>query len=125
MDRQQARPIFVMGRQHSGNTMLATVLERSPAVFCLKGEGAFFEHHGPADQLAPRERGQRVSELIQAGGLSKEDVGALNAALRAEVEAPGGPAPSAQSLYARGMAHLASQHGATRWAQRRPPTSFT
>jgi len=98
--------------------MLVTVLERSPAVFCLKGEGAFFEHQTQVDQLAPWKRGRRVSDLIQASGLSKEDVGALNAALRAEVEAPGGPAPSAQSLYARGMAHLASQHGATRWAQK-------
>jgi hypothetical protein len=118
MDPQQTGPIFIIGRQHSGNTMLATVLERSPEVFCLKGEGAFFEHWKRADQLAPQQRAHRVSELIRRSGLSQHAAEELRAVLLDEVQEPSSSYPSAQALYRRGMAYLAAQNESARWAQK-------
>ena len=110
-------PIFIIGRQHSGNTMLATVLGRSPDVFCMKGEGAFFEHWTQAEQLEPRRRAQRVSDLIRRSGLASDASDDLQTVLLKEVKRAD-LAVSVQALYARGMEHLAAQHGATRWAQK-------
>lgn len=40
-------PLYVAGRQHCGNTMLATMLGRQGEVFAFTGEGTFFEHYTP------------------------------------------------------------------------------
>ena len=57
-------PIFIIGRQHSGNTMLDRCLGRSPEVYSATGEGTFFEHQ---DRLARKPSSSRAAILRQHG----------------------------------------------------------
>jgi hypothetical protein len=109
-------PVFIIGRQHSGNTLLATILGRSPDVFSLRGEGTFFEHRAELRPLAPPERADRVAELIGSGASSPHEVSSrLKEVLSGS---NGATSASALDLYRQGMEHLAAQHGKTRWAQK-------
>lgn len=115
MTQQQDSPIFIIGRQHSGNTMLATILGQAPEVFCLKGEGIFFEHWRRANQLAPGKKARQVFQLIRDGANHSQNVpDDLLGILRNEAQND----VAAHSLYALGMTHLAEQQGAARWAQK-------
>jgi hypothetical protein len=109
-------PVFIIGRQHSGNTLLTTILGRSPSVFSLHGEGTFFEHLPQLRQRVPEERADRVAELIGKGASSPHEV---SGRLKEVLSSPNESAPvSALTLYRQGMEHLAAQCGKTRWAQK-------
>ena len=59
-------PIFVSGRQHSGNTVVAVLLGRLPGCFAQIDENAFFEHRRLVDNLQDAaSRAERVFELLR------------------------------------------------------------
>jgi hypothetical protein len=59
-------PIFVSGRQHSGNTVVAVLLGRLPGCLAQIDENAFFEHRRLVDNLQDAaSRAERVFELLR------------------------------------------------------------
>ena len=119
MNLEGTSPIFVLGRQHSGNTLLAAVFDRLPGVRGMKGEGTFFECWAELDRLQADERLSRLVDILgrsDAPHLSPEARGELEAALRAHRAR--GSDLSACALYVAGMEHLAGRRGKHRWAQK-------
>lgn len=122
MSVSDTSPIFVLGRQHSGNTLLVSALDNLPGVLGLKGEGTFFEDWAELERLGAEERVRRLADI-----LGRSDAPHLDAAARAELERalldhcrsrPPGADLSARALYAHGMNYLASRRGKRRWAQK-------
>lgn len=65
-DLALAGPIFVAGRQHSGNTVMAVMLGRVPGCHAQIDENAFFEMHTVIDRVRdPEERAKRVVEEMK------------------------------------------------------------
>jgi hypothetical protein len=122
-------PLFVIGRQHSGNTMLATVLGRHPEVYAFTGEESFFEHWNsmPHDQHIVH----RVVREIE-GGSDMEDVPGVEELLSRNFPHPlaqflrekVGPGASPLGLYLRGKQRVAASNGADRWAQKATSYAF-
>lgn len=115
-------PIFVLGRQHSGNTMLATILRKTPGVLSLLEEGNFFERRLKLG-LLPLE--PRIRELLKA--IRQSDSPPIAADVLAQLEQRlrremGTRADHrnwpAERLYVRAMELLAEMRGASRWAQK-------
>lgn len=111
-------PIFIIGRQHSGNTMLAWCLGRAPEVHSLTGEGQFFEHQALLEDKSIDEKITSVISLVdQSGGeIPEEARPELQNYMRASGDKVG--RQTVGGMYARCMAWLAEQQGATRWAQK-------
>lgn len=112
-------PIFIIGRQHSGNTMLARCLGRAPEVHSLTGEGQFFEHQAFLDDKSTDEKIASVVSLVeQSGGdIPSEARSELHNHMRRS-RADGGSSGTAAEMYARCMEWLAQEKGAGRWAQK-------
>jgi len=108
------RPVYVIGRQHSGNTMLATLLGRHPDVYAFTGEGTFFEHRATIEGLDdPR---PRIVEEVAHGAdppLDAEARRQLTWRLRDE-----DPSGAAIDRYASAKAFVAAGAGADRWVQK-------
>lgn len=108
-------PVFVIGRQHSGNTMLATLLGRHPDVYSFTGEGTFFEHWGSIRQQSDplpavvREVGGGADPSLP---VSRRDE--LLQTLRKNETA----GQSIVETYARGKRLVAQAEGAFRWVQK-------
>lgn len=118
-------PIFVMGRQHSGNTMLATVLGNVPSVLGLTGEGGFFEDVPGFDALPPTERAERVARRIRDDGardlLRKPEI-PFDASVWQEITPALKDAAlrgaGAVELYGLGMQRVLELLGSARWVQK-------
>lgn len=112
-------PIFIIGRQHSGNTMLARCLGRAPEVYSVTGEGQFFEHQAFLEGASPSEQVASIISLVrQSGGDIPDET---RSELRRHMQAPADSEDSVERvgrMYARCMEWLARQKGATRWAQK-------
>lgn len=110
-------PIFIMGRQHCGNTMLASILGRHPTVFSMEGEGTFFEFWPRLESL---EKEQRLDILIQTFDkgvrphMSEEEQSALNAFITTQLEEP----ITGAEVYIRANQFLMERRGRRRWAQK-------
>jgi len=108
-------PLYVIGRQHSGNTMLATLLGRHPDVYAFTGEGTFFEHHRGIRQK--KDPVSRIAEEVASGAdppLSAEVQDDLIRFLRRQKD----PETSVRELYAQAKEHVAATEGAPRWVQK-------
>ena len=118
-------PIFVLGRQHSGNTMLATLLGRAPSVLGITGEGGFFEVRRELDRLPPAERAGRTARQIRDDGVraylrapdTPQDMGIWKeiTPLMKRAAAQGA---TATELYVFGLQQVLDRTGKTRWAQK-------
>ncbi|WP_263831176.1 sulfotransferase family protein [Salinibacter sp.] len=138
-------PIFIIGRQHSGNTMLARCLGQSPEVYSATGEGTFFEHR---DRLARKPSSSRAAAILRrAEGSGSEVPAGAHAELKRHMRLAGegsGPAPGEDEptpgageptprageptpregdptpgeMYARCMGWIARENGASRWVQK-------
>ena len=111
MDPQEERPVFVIGRQHSGNTMLTRMLGRHDQLHAFSGEGTFFERQSEIQAAPIEERPHRVAREMSGGDLALEDV--LHY-IRQRVE----DRPQPLDQYLAGKRGIAEQHGATRWVQK-------
>jgi hypothetical protein len=109
-------PIFVIGRQHSGNTLLVSILDNHPAVLGLKNEGTFFEHQDRLRTLSRQLTVKRIAQIIE-GGTEREDVPrqSLEEHLQRSLRRDGG---TPVDLYRRGMRWFASKDEAVQWAQK-------
>ncbi len=59
-------PIFISGRQHSGNTMTAVIFSMVPDCFVVNVEGWFFEHRGIVDKIKdPTRRAQYIVDILR------------------------------------------------------------
>ena len=113
--KSESAPVFVIGRQHSGNTMLALILGGTPTAISLVGEGDFFEYWPQLDELKSEDRAKRVAELIRKSAsprLTLQVYRDLLSALLRKEDAP------AITLYLTGMNYLASRQGKSRWGQK-------
>ena len=110
-------PIFIIGRQHSGNTMLARCLGQSPEVYSATGEGTFFEHQ---ERLTHKPAPDRVADILsQAEGSGASVPPGGRHEVQKHMRGGGdGEETTAGQMYARCMDWVARQNGATRWAQK-------
>jgi hypothetical protein len=113
----RAGPIFIIGRQHSGNTMLARCLGQSPEVYSATGEGTFFEHRDRLAQLPAAKRAAAILARAEGSGV-EVPADARSEALRYMQDAPTEEEQTAGAMYARCMEGVARRHGATRWVQK-------
>ena len=107
-------PIFVSGRQHSGNTVTTCVFGMVPACFAGLMEGWFFEHRAIVDKLKDLDvRARRVAELLRLDDEELTDR-TSEALSRWHVEQPDA---TATDLYREGMRFAAASHDKQFWVQ--------
>lgn len=111
-------PIFVLGRQHSGNTMLVMMLGRLPGVYSHLGESHFFEH---LVQLENRSAAglTRLAELIATAAQPKLEPNDVLQIVKSEssfIEMEDRNA--LPLLFHRTMSALAKRAGKRRWVQK-------
>lgn len=59
-------PLFIAGRQHSGNTVTACVFERVANCLSVNIEGLFFEQRSLVDRIKdPTERAKKIADLLR------------------------------------------------------------
>jgi hypothetical protein len=111
-------PIYIIGRQHSGNTMLATVLSQHPDLYAYKGEGNFFEQLPAFDTV--NDRRQRIKAVVEEIGRAADP--SLDEPTKSEIrsfirqEAREGV--SLIDQYISGKSYLLRNAEAKRWVQK-------
>lgn len=113
------RPIFVLGRQHSGNTMLAVALGLHHEIHASIGESLLLEHTTSLARLAPPARAKEIARHLQDSAqppLSSEVTTNVEEVLAAALART--PTLGIGDLMSLGMQHLAAAVGKTRWAQK-------
>ena len=107
--------VFICGRQHSGNTLMATVFERLPGYFCIADEGDFFEHRPRIDAMQdPARRAAWICEHLKTHRPDLEE--AARARLLDWIGESG--QTDALSLYREAMRYLTEYTGNRCWAQK-------
>ena len=109
-------PVFVAGRQHSGNTMLAAALGRIPGVLACLEEGNYFEEREAIRSLKGERLAKAVARRIQLNGAPVSDDARDALARRLTPLADRGASPDA--LFAEGVADVLEFEGDTRWVQK-------
>jgi hypothetical protein len=72
--RDEIGPVFIAGRQHSGNTVAALVFGMVPECCAINVEGWFFEHRALVDKIRDPAQGARyVVELLRLEDRSLSD----------------------------------------------------
>jgi hypothetical protein len=118
-------PIFVLGRQHSGNTMLTTLLGRVPGNLGVRAEGGFFEVQRRLDALPAEERAAKTARRIRDDGVraflrspeSPEDMDIWEG-ITPVMTAAALRGASATELYVLGMQEVMERLGKRRWVQK-------
>jgi hypothetical protein len=115
-------PIFILGRQHSGNTMLATVFDQVPHVLSFSGEGSFFDYVVAFNRLNLEGRIAAVVRTLSHSHSPPlppaESAGLEEYLRRAALRKPGLAHPSASRLYDLAMDWLTRLRGMNRWSQK-------
>jgi len=111
-------PIYIIGRPHSGNTMLATMLGKHPELYAYRGEGNFFEQLPALESLDGRRQkvDAIVHEIGQAAGLNLDDL--TKDKVRSYILRAMQADASLTDLYTFGKSYLAQESGAQRWVQK-------
>lgn len=107
-------PVFVAGRQHSGNTVMAVILGRVPGCYSQIDENGFFEQRGIIDRAPAPQRAERVFETLKLEAVDQRE--AVREYLHAEAAAD--PAAEALALYRNAMDFVTRRLGKTMWAQK-------
>jgi hypothetical protein len=72
--RADVGPVFIAGRQHSGNTVTALVFSMVPECCALNVEGWFFEQRAIVDKIKdPARRARRIVDLLRLEDLPLAD----------------------------------------------------
>lgn len=129
LSSNDGEPVFVIGRQHSGNTMLATLLGQHPDVYAFTGEGTFFEHWDTISK-SPRTAYRVIQEI--EGGRTMKDVADLEDLISGDSQHPLvqffrkeiGLEQAALELYRHGKQRITEASGAKRWAQKATSYAF-
>jgi hypothetical protein len=122
MDLIEAHPIFIIGRQHSGNTMLSAVFEQVPTILSMKGESTFFERLHTLHRLLLPERIQRIVKIIahsEQPPIDNEAQAKILAYLSSRTAEKASQDPSSLTdLFADAMSCLLCYKNKTRWVQK-------
>jgi hypothetical protein len=108
-------PIFISGRQHSGNTVMAVCLGKAEGCLAQIDENAFFEHRALIDRTSdPAERARKVFTRMKLEAAEVRD------ATLAHVLALAGERPGATALelYRAGMDFAMRAAGRVFWVQK-------
>ncbi|WP_262920905.1 sulfotransferase family protein [Salinibacter ruber] len=109
----ESRPIYIIGRQHCGNTMLATMLGHHPDLYAFTNEGNFFEH---VESIRSQERREQIRsiarEIRRGGGAERQTEEEIVACLREK------EGLNAFDRYIVGKDIVAAKQGASRWVQK-------
>jgi hypothetical protein len=112
---KRAGPIFISGRQHSGNTVVAVLLSRVPACFAQIDENSFFEHRRIVDRVRDATaRAQRVFQLMRL----EYDEARVRTLDHLRNVAEASPGITALELYREGMDFATRCAGKQFWAQK-------
>lgn len=109
-------PVFVAGRQHSGNTMLAAALGRLPGVLACVEEGNYFEEREAIGSLQGERLAVAVARRIQLNGTPVSDDARDALVRRLTPLAESGA--SADALFVEGMAEVLEAGQGSRWVQK-------
>ena len=123
---EEVRPVFVLGRQHSGNTMLTTVLGRLPSMVTMRAEGTFIENWSLLDQLPPHDRAHRTARQIRDDGARKlfrdadfgTEIKGFWEEVTEEMVTAAENGAGATELYVVGMKRVLDLFRASRWVQK-------
>ena len=109
-------PVFIAGRQHSGNTMLAAALGRLPGVLGCLEEGNYFERRRAIAARPPQDRVAAVVQRLRKDGAPVPEPTKLllSTSLTKLVET----GASTDDLYRQGMRLILDVEGCTRWVQK-------
>ena len=110
-----AGPLFICGRQYSGNTLMTLIVQRMPGCFALTNEGVFFEHRYRVDKIAgdaPRAEWVANNLKLKNAVLTKQTLAWLTAWVQQHPKADG------LSLYREAMRFLTETTGNRFWAQK-------
>jgi hypothetical protein len=114
-------PIFVLGRQHSGNTMLALILGRLQNVYSQLGESHFFEHLARLGVMGSVAGLPALAKLVADAAqpkLATADVLELAVLEQSKAEVSNARRWDPALVFDRVMSALAGRAGKTRWAQK-------
>jgi len=108
-------PIFISGRQHSGNTVMAVIIGKINGVYAQVDESVLIEQHALVDRIRdPLKRAKRIFELMKLEATEHRPW--LQTWLRDRVTEH--PRDAALTMYLDAMDAVASRLGDRRWAQK-------
>lgn len=113
-DRPPTAPVFILGRQHCGNTVTTLIVGRMPGCFAIRDEGIFFEHRARLDRLPLDARAEWIARNMR---VEEPDL-AAKVANHLPRWAQSHPQSDALALYLEAMRYLTEQAGATFWCQK-------
>lgn len=109
------RPVFIAGRQHSGNTVMAVLMRGIEGWYVQSGESVFIEIHGLLDRDRDLEsRAQRICKAIKLEDHDQLDW--LKAHIRDAVTA--NPNQPSLEIYRAALDALIARRGDRQWAQK-------
>lgn len=108
-------PVFISGRQYSGNTLVTSIIQRIPGCFAIRNEGEFFERRYVFDHIA--DDAERARCVVNNLKLSDEQLTTqagewLTSWVRAH------PQADALAIYRETMRFLTETTGNQFWAQK-------
>jgi hypothetical protein len=108
-------PVFISGRQHSGNTVLTVVLSRLPRWYGQSEESTLLERHRLIDAMGDVQL--RVAAMVKAIGLEDDT---QTQWLHAFIERRWSTSPTmpALTLWREAMDGLTARRGDARWTQK-------
>jgi hypothetical protein len=107
-------PVFVAGRQHSGNTMVAAIIGRHPGCWAHTNENVFIERRELIDKLpTSAERAERVIGELRIGDTDEQEERKTAEHLRAWAREH--PEADALALFLEGMRDVTSRTGNDFW----------
>ncbi len=108
-------PVFVSGRQHSGNTVVSLIFARIPGCFAIDQEGIFFDHRTRLDRTkdpVPRARWIASNLKLRSDELTRQAIDHLSAWARQHRDA------DALAQYLEVMRYLTATTGNRFWQQK-------
>ncbi|WP_263785007.1 sulfotransferase family protein [Salinibacter grassmerensis] len=111
-------PIFIIGRPHSGNTMLTDMLGRHPDIRSYRGEDHFFEKYNSIKKIENNEKkfDRIIEEVI--GGMDSEASERRGSNIYTEFNSEGIKSKSIHEVYEEGKRYFAKKENSKRWAQK-------
>lgn len=108
-------PVFIAGRQHSGNTVMAVLMRGLEGWYVQSGESTFIEIHGMIDRDQNLEsRAQQIYKAIKLEDRDQSDW--LESYIRDAVTA--NPNQPSLEIYRAAMDALVARRGERQWAQK-------
>lgn len=117
-DARAIEPIFVIGRQHSGNTVITHMFGKLPGILGRTNENKFFEHWLELERIKDvRNRFEGVTDLL--GPDMREDMEWRNYAENSFLsEEAASECLKALDMYVEAMRYLMLKDGKVRWVQK-------